>query len=145
MAATVAQIREGIAANLAALTQVYDGLTVSAYLQATPVPPLLHVFPEKVEYDKAMGRGLDEWQFAVHGFFGLTSERDAQTNLDLMLAPAGTWSVKAAVESDDTLGGLLGSGCVSVTEATGYQLYELEGRGTVLGCIWTVSVMATGK
>jgi hypothetical protein len=66
MAVTLTQIREGIAANLAVL----DGCQVSAYMLSNPTPPAVHVYPAEVDYDLAMGRGLDQWTFTVQAFVG---------------------------------------------------------------------------
>jgi hypothetical protein len=138
MAVTPQQIREGLAANLAALGRTV-GLQVSAYMLSAPTPPWIDIFPEPVKYDLAFGRGLDEWQYAVRAFVGLNSDVGAQQKLDTMLEPAGANSVKQAVESDITLGGTVSS--VHVTEASGSRLYT----GGVLGCIWTVVIKAPGK
>lgn len=139
-APTISGIRAGIAKNLATVVDVQ----VSAYMLSAPTPPCIHVFPQRVEYDKAMGRGLDTSMFTVQAFVGLVSDLGAQQKLDEYLDPAGARSVKAAVETDKTLAGLVSS--VRVTDASGYKLYVLEGsQGPVLGCEFTVEVLATGK
>ena len=59
-----------------------------------------------------------------------------------MLAPTGATSVKAAVESDRTLGGVVES--LRVTQCSGYQTYTLPGDRQVLGAEWTVEIHAAG-
>lgn len=144
MAATLTQIREGIATNLSAIPDVQ----VSAYMLASPTPPAIHVFPgtaaagEAITYDLAFHRGLDEYHLTIQAFVGAVGDIGAQKLLDGFIAPTGTVSVKAAAESDRTLAGLVGS--VHVTSCTGYRTYIAEGRPPVLGCEWAVEVLATG-
>lgn len=139
-APTLAQLRAGLAVNLGAIPDVQ----VSAYMLAAPTPPAIHVLPEEITYDAAMRRGLDTWQMTVQAFVGVVSDVGAQKRLDLMLAPTGANSVKAAVEADRTLGGKCDD--LRVARATGYQVYSLAGQqGAVLGCEWTVEIIATGR
>lgn len=137
-APTIAQIRSGLAANLAAISDVQ----VSTYMLAAPTPPAIHLFPEEAQFDGAMSRGADTWRFTIEAFVGLVTGEGAQKRLDLMLAPSGATSIKAAVESDRTLGGL--SVDTRVVSTTGYRVYERAGGAPVLGCQWSVTVIATG-
>lgn len=134
--ATPAQIRAGLATNLGTIADTQ----VSAYMLSAPTPPAIHVFPERVDYHGAMQNGLERNRYTVQAFVGFTSDQGAQKKLDRMLEPSGVMSVKAAVEADATLGGVVEH--VTVTEATGYRIYALEGaRGPVLGCEWTVEIL----
>lgn len=137
MAPTVSAMREGLVANLSTL----DGRQIVPYMLGAPTPPTIQVFPETVEYDRAMHRGYDAWTFVVQAFAGLTTDRGAQISVDEMLEPSGSNSIKAAVESDKTLGGIVSD--VRVVSATGYRVYPSDG-GAVLGCEWTVYVIAPG-
>lgn len=136
--ASLADIRSGIAANLAAL----DGVQVSAYLLANPTPPTCTVYPDEVVYDRAGARGLDVWSMKVQAFVGVQSDLGAQQLLDEMLASSGTQSVKALVETDKTLGGVAHD--TRVTGCSGYRIYPQDGRAAVLGAEWSVDVYATG-
>jgi hypothetical protein len=138
MAVTLTEIREGIAANLAVL----DGCQVSAYMMANPTPPAVHLYPAQVDYDLAMGRGLDQWMFTVQAFVGLSTDIGAQMKLDEFMAPSGSQSVKAAVESDGTLGGIVAD--TTVVSCTGYRVYARESGSPVLGAEWQVDVLASG-
>ena len=133
--ATITQIREGLAANLAALS----GFQVSAYTLANPTPPTIWVIPGEVLYDKAMHRGLDEITMLVQAFVASTADIGSQTRLDELLDPTGANSLKTAVESDKTLGGIVGS--VQVTDATGYRVAQ-GANGPILLCEWSVQVQA---
>jgi len=125
--ATITQIREGLAANLAAL----NGFQVSAYTLSNPTPPAIQVLPGEITYDLAMHRGLDEVVMLVQAFVALSSDIGSQKRLDELLDPTGADSLKTAVESDKTLGGLVGS--VHVTDATGYRTAQ-GANGPILLC-----------
>lgn len=136
--ATFRQIREGIATNL----QGISGLQESAYVLGAATLPAAQVAPMEIDYDKAFRRGLDALWFKVMVLAGSVSDIGAQKLLDPFLDPSGSKSIKAAVESDDTLGGLVES--VRVTRCTGYRLYERTGQSPALGAEWTIEVWMEG-
>ena len=138
MSVTVAQIRSGIATNLATVTDVQ----VLAYVLSNPTPPAFAVFPAACDYNQAMARGLDRWTFTVQAIVSAASDQDGQKQLDTYLAPTGSTSVRAAIESDRTLGGVVDN--LVVTRVSGYQLYADE-RGANLGAEWSVEVWASGQ
>ena len=146
MAYDITAICEGLAANLATI----DNLQESAYLLANPTPPAAEIEPGPVKYDRAMQRGLDELQFLVRVFVGFTSDIGTQKRLYRMLASTGDDSIKAAIESDTTLGGLVDD--TWVRDCTGLKQFVREvtagGRGSaqgpLLGAEWTVQVLVTG-
>jgi len=99
--ATMSELRSGLATRLATIT----GLRASATLPDNPVPPQAVIFPERIQYDAAFGRGADEYTFSVLVIVGRVADRAAQLNLDAYCNPSGSTSVKAAIEADSTLGG----------------------------------------
>jgi hypothetical protein len=101
--ATVSQIRDGLAANLATIA----GLRTSATVPDNPNPPIAIVEPTSVNYDTTFGRGLDEYLFKITIIAGRADERSGQNKLDGYCNPSGSLSVKTAVESDKTLGGVV--------------------------------------
>lgn len=135
MGATLAQIRTGLAANLASIT----GLAQSAYVLSNPTPPAAEIEPGAVEYDQAFGRGHDRWAMTVRVFVGLTTDIGAQKRLDTYLAPSGATSVKTALESDLTLGGTVQD--LHVTGCSGYRVYPRQGQAPVLGAEWQLTVI----
>lgn len=137
--ATVAEMRAGLETRLATIA----GLNESAYVKAKPVYPYAHVVPDEVEYDEAGSRGMDTWSFLVQVFVGYSLDRAIQTTLDKFLNPSGALSVKAAIEADKTLGGIVQD--VHVARATGYRQYDRPDGRTVWGCDWTVVVLASGS
>src|SRR4051794_37550969 len=92
-----------------ALTAIGTDVQVSAYLLATPTMPTLQVLPRSMTYDRAMHRGVDTREFIVQGFVPLNEGDESQRLLDEFLAPVGARSVKALLELDKTLGGVVSS------------------------------------
>lgn len=136
MSVTVTQIREGIAANLSGISA-----QILPYLLSNPSPPSVQIVPAEIAYDQSMSRGLDKYRFTVQVIVCAVSDIEGQKKLDTYLAPAGTGSVKTALESDRTLGSIVHN--LRVTGCTGYRIYA-DDRGANLGAEWSVEVWATG-
>lgn len=140
-APTMQEIRVGIESNLKAV--YLPDWQVSAYMLGDPTPPAMHIIPAEVKYDAAMHRGMDDIRMTIQAYTGIVSDRGAQERLDQLLNPTGATSMKAAVEADTTLGGKVDD--LRVVIATGYQVYALNGQaGLVVGCEWTVHIVALG-
>lgn len=138
-AATIEEIRAGIETRLDTLPNV----TVSAYMLDSPPDLTLQVMgPDIIEWDKAAAEGLDIITIIVQGFSGSPDSRAAQINLDQWLDRSGTNSVKAAIEGDRRLGGIVDD--CWVRESSGYRQYELPNRGRMLGAEWTLLVLNSG-
>lgn len=101
--ASIAEIRDGIADNLATIS----GLRTTTTVPDNPQPPVAIIQPSSITYDRAFARGLDEYNFTVTLIVGRASERTFQRLLDLYCAGTGSSSVKAAIESNRTLSGLI--------------------------------------
>jgi len=114
---TMTELRAGIATRLATIS----GLRTSATLPDQPNPPIAVVFPERVIYDQAFGRGSDEYTFVVLVIVGRIAERTAQTSLDTYCNPSGGSSIKAAIEGEATLGG----------KAIDCRVTEMRGQGSL--------------
>jgi|SRR5581483_359206 len=122
MAATVSQIRDGLVANLKA---AYPGtVQVNKYVLSTPTPPALQIRSGPVNYDLAMHRGLDDLTMIVQA---LTQRSEAgQAQIDLWIA-SGPGGVKAAIESDRTLGGTVNDARVeSVSELAVVNINQVD-------------------
>ena len=115
--ATMTNLRAGLAARLATIT----GLRTSATLPDQPTPPQAVVYPDRVSYDNALGRGSDEYTFIIIVIVGRVAERAAQTSLDAYCNPSGATSIKAAIEGDSTLGG----------NALDCRVTEMRGQGSL--------------
>jgi hypothetical protein len=96
----ISNLREGLANNL----KTIPGLRVVDTLPDLVNPPMAMISLDSIAYNKQNQKSMAEYTFKINVVVGRVSERIAQQNLDLLVAPEGD-SVKAAVESDRTLGG----------------------------------------
>ncbi len=134
LSGTFKQIRTGIAENMRSI----KGLQVLDYVSSQPVPPSADVRRGPVEYDQAMADGLHRPTMLVRVYVANVTDQGSQSLLDSYLDPDGDQSVKAAIESDRTLGGVVAD--LHVTGASGAQQFALENQPVMLGSEWTVEV-----
>lgn len=139
-------------ANLASIRAGFTGLLntyfpdvhCTGYVLANPIAPAFEVELDRIVYDGAMSRGHDEWFFTIRGFSGASTERAAQMRLDSWMNSTGTSSsIKAAIESDRTLGGTVSDARVLTVAKVGvfkFQSAQIE----LYGAEWTVRVLAAG-
>jgi hypothetical protein len=100
--AAISDLRSGIATNLATITGLRTAATVPDQIN----PPVAVVMPDSINYDTAFARsGGDEYDFTVIVIVGRVDERSAQNTLDAYCSGVGSKSIKAAIESNRTLGG----------------------------------------
>lgn len=116
---SVSDIRNAIASNLSSIS----GLRTSGDIPDNPSPPIAFVQLDSVLYDQAFQNGLRRFDFGVTVLVGRVSERAAQRKLDAYIS-GGSSSIKAAIESDRTLGGLVAD-CV-VTEMRNIGTVSLD-------------------
>lgn len=128
-------IRAGLAANLATIS----GLRTYSYVPDIINPPIAVAAPSAVEYDAAFKRGHDTLLWDVIVIVSRADEKAAQDALDTYCDKSGSLSVKAAVESDITLGGA----CIQarVTDLTSYQSLAV-GEVQYLAATFRVSIIA---
>jgi hypothetical protein len=100
---TVSQIKTGLAANLATVS----GLRAYAYQPDNVNTPFAWPLLDSIQYNGAMGGGLVTHKFTVSVVVGRSAERTAQSLLDGYLSYKGTTSIRQAIESDRTLGGVV--------------------------------------
>lgn len=106
MPATVSQVQTGIKNRLATIS----GLRAFEYQ-----PDNYTTFPfsfnqlNSVEYHRAFQGGNVVYDFTIFVIVGRVSERTAQASLDGFLSYSGASSVRAAIEGDLTLGGIVDS------------------------------------
>lgn len=97
---SISLLRAGLAKNL----QTIKGLRVVETLPDLVNPPMAMIGLTKVAYNQQNQRSMAEYTFQVTVVLGRVSERTAQREMDIFVAP-GEGSVKYALESDRTLGG----------------------------------------
>ena len=100
---TVSQIKTGLAANLATVS----GLRAYAYQPDNVNTPFAWPLLDSIQYNGAMGGGLITHKFTISVVVGRSAERTAQTLLDGYLSYKGAISIRQAIESDRTLGGVV--------------------------------------
>jgi hypothetical protein len=97
---SISLLRAGLAKNLGTI----KGLRVVETLPDLVNPPMAMIGLNKVAYNQQNQRSMAEYTFGVTVVLGRVSERTAQRDMDVLVAP-GAGSVKFALESDRTLGG----------------------------------------
>ena len=133
--APISDIREGLARNLDAISDVQ----VSAYMPLSPTMPALYVTPASIEYDRSMMRGLDVLTFTIEAFVAFGLDQGGQMRMDRLLSPSGFESVKEAAESDRTLGQMVQD--VHVTRMSSYRAITIPNQNDlVLSADWVVLV-----
>ena len=100
---TVSQIKTGLAANMATVS----GLRAYAYQPDNVNTPFAWPLLDSLQYNGAMGGGLITHKFTISVVVGRSAERTAQTLLDGYLSYKGATSIRQAIESDRTLGGVV--------------------------------------
>ena len=101
MPATVSQVSDGIKTALATVS----GLRTHAYQPEQLNPPFAYPELTQVTYHRSMGLGDVEMQWTINVVVGRYTDRTANDLLDQYLSPTGAKSIRAALESDKTLGG----------------------------------------
>lgn len=132
--ATLAEIRPALAARL----DLIANLQTSAYLLANPTPPVAMVGgPDEIDWRREFG-GTPTWRLPIVVYAGAANDLSAQKRLDLYLAPTGADSIRATVDADPTLGGIVDS--IAVVATSGYRTYILEANALYLGAEFAVEI-----
>lgn len=118
--ATIAQIREGIAARLSTIA----GLHVYSKPPGSIISPAAVVTRRRTPYDVTFD-GVDDHTFAVTVFVSFANSDVAHDLMDTYVAPAGASSIVAAINADPTLGGLVDF--ANVVSAEGERLVDYAG------------------
>lgn len=111
------EVRDGLKTQL----QAIEGLRVYDLIPDLVTPPCAIVGQLDFTFDINNARGLDQAQCDVFVIVQRFSERAGQDKLDAYLAGSGTSSIKAAIESDRTLGGTVDTLRVTGAEAGTYD------------------------
>ena len=141
MAYDIDTVAQAIADSLVSLEADDVGVQTSAYVLSNPTATGVYVSEGEITYDLAMHRGLDRFDMIVTLIVGLGSDQAAQRRLRKLRD--GNSGVKALIEVDKTLGGLVDH--ARVTKVSRPRLYEVGGAGgkSALGCEFTVDIYAT--
>jgi hypothetical protein len=96
-------VRDALKVNL----QTISRLRIYDTIPDVVVPPCAIVGQLDFTFDIDNARGLDQASVDVYVIVQRLSERTGQDKLDNFLAGSGKGSIKTAIESDRTLGGLV--------------------------------------
>jgi len=104
----IAPIREALKTNLLTVVSP-SGSNIRVYdtIPDVIVPPCAVVGQLDFTFDVDNARGLDQASTDIFVIVQRFSERTGQAKLDSLLAGTGPKSIKTALESDRTLGGLV--------------------------------------
>ena len=146
----ISQVRDAIAdaARVVVLPAGIGKLTCTGYVPDSIVAPCFFVGEVEVNYDKAMGRKLDELLFTCRVLAGRADDRSAQRILDALLSGAGPASLKQAIEAargapgEMALGGLADD--LHLQRVQGYRWYEHQGSSFV-GAERAIKVIGDGS
>ena len=99
----IGPIRDALGTNLQTIT----GLRIYDTIPDVVVPPCAVVGQLDFTFDIDNARGLDQASTDIFVIVQRFSERTGQAKLDALLAGTGPGSIKTALESDRSLGGLV--------------------------------------
>lgn len=134
-------IRPAIGVNLATLVAAEE-MQFTPYMLAEPTPPTVQVLGAgDLIYDIAMQRGGDQNEVLVQAFVSMVTDIGGQMKLDRFLKSSGPSSMKEAIESDTTLGGLVDD--LRVTRSNGHNIYRNNKNEQIIGSTWYVQVETT--
>lgn len=103
--ATVKQVATAIQTRLATIS----GLRTYNYQPEQLTPPVAYPELSSVTYHRTMGNGsaLTQMDWTIRVIVGRYTDRTAHDLLDQYLSATGSNSVRAAIEADTTLGGVV--------------------------------------
>lgn len=127
-----------LASNLSAI----DGVQVSPFPLGAPSPPTIQILPGPIQYDLAMGRGLDTDTVTIQAFASTTDIEGATRQMLAFAEATGASSIKAAAEADKTLGGWADD--MHVTTFSGVSLAQTRNGVDVLLAEWTAVIYVKG-
>ena len=113
----ISKVRDALGKNI----ETISGIRIYDTIPDVVVPPCAVVGQLDFTFDVNNARGLDSASVDVYVIVQRISERAGQDKLDELLAGSGPKSIKTALESDRTLGGLVDTLRVISAESGTYQ------------------------
>lgn len=109
--ASVKEVAVAIQTKLATI----NGLRTYNYQPEQLNPPTAYPELTSVTYHRTMGNGsaLNQMDWTIHIIVGRYTDRTAHDLLDNYLSATGSKSIRAAIEADTTLGGVVQAAIVS--------------------------------
>ena len=146
----ISAVRDAIAAAASAvvLPTGIGKLRCTGYVPDAVTAPCFFVGEVEVNFDKAMGRRLDELLFTCRVLAGRADDRSSQRIIDALLSGSGEASLKAAIEAargapgEHALGGLADD--LHLQRVQGYRWFEHAGS-TYIGAELVIKVIGDGS
>lgn len=113
----ISKVRDAIGKNI----EKISGIRIYDVIPDVVVPPCAVVGQLDFTFDIDNARGLDQASVDVYVIVQRISERAGQDKLDELLGGTGNKSIKTAIESDRTLGGLVNTLRVITAESGTYN------------------------
>lgn len=133
----ISLVRQRIAAAASAIA----GLTCTGFVPDSVSEPHFFTAETDVTYDRTFGGDMD-LEVTCRVLVGRADDEASQKLLDGYLRGSGPASLKAAIESDPTLGGACDD--VQVMRVQGYRWYE-HGTNQYVGAELVVRVIGDGS
>ena len=112
----ISKVRDQIGKNI----EKISGIRIYDTIPDVVVPPCAIVGQLDFTFDIDNARGLDQASVDIYVIVQRISERAGQDKLDELLSGTGSKSIKTALESDRTLGGLVNTLRVLTAESGTY-------------------------
>jgi hypothetical protein len=128
----ISKVRDALGKNIERGT----GIRIYDTIPDVVVPPCAVVGQLDFTFDIDNARGLDQASVDIFVIVQRISERAGQDKLDQLLAGTGNKSIKTAIESDRTLGGLVNTLRVITAESGTY----ISGDQTFLSYRYNVTI-----
>lgn len=146
----ISAVRDAIAdvARTVVLPTGVGKLKSTGYVPDGIIAPCFFVAEVEVNFDRAMGRKLDELLFTCRVLAGRADDRASQRILDALLSGAGPASLKQAIEAgrgapgEMALGGLADD--LHLQRVQGYRWFEHAGS-TYVGAELVIRVIGDGS
>lgn len=110
---------------LATAADVIEGLLCYDHAPSSVEVPGFYVGRVEIDWDSAMGRGMDSLVIYCRVLTSRADDRAGQDSLNAYLKGSGSTSLKAALQADRTLGGACST--MRVRSVDGYRMFEHAG------------------
>lgn len=132
-------IRQAVADALSVITTPSGSpIQTSANILPSPTLPTAWSFPAEMDYHLASANGVALLHLTVQAFVSTAVDSGGQQFLDELIQQTGANSVKAALETDTTLGGLVQN--LIVKKCSGYKQYPVSTGVHRLGADWELDI-----
>lgn len=137
--ASLKAVRNGVETRL----DTIDGLRIVDGASINPPAAVVMLATDGVNYHETFKNGLSQWNLRVVVYVSTAYTRTARDLLDDFCDTTGSKSVKAAIEGDRTLGGIIDDLVVSNASQSDFQFQEGGVLHQYLGAEFFVTVLAS--